>query len=342
MGSIKECPECHIQNPVAANYCRHCGYQFSKESKHGEEIIPVIKELLIMDGFYTKGSLITIMWEAKNYTTLSLDGVDVSNQDSYKYEVKDEETLELKAATEFMEVKKSIKISPRPLPKILKFNPSRKYVREGETVNVTIECKGADRITLQSNMSPNMEVKTRKSVPITPKKNERFTLVCYSKDPSVSIKKNLDLHVIEKIVIKSFTSDRDRIMESLPVTLHWEIDNAQKITLYPGELDVTGKTRVTVHPKMTTLYRIEGRNELGSETEVLSVYVNPLPKFHYEIPDLSKITLPEFSLDMDKKLDNLREISLDRWMNSPLNSNECKTSFIKRIINYLAKQWIKN
>lgn len=86
--SIKKCPKCGRENPIAANFCRHCGYKFSEASKQGNVLQPIIKDLVVMTDTYTIGSFVDIMWDVTNATHISLNGMNVTNHDSYEYEVK--------------------------------------------------------------------------------------------------------------------------------------------------------------------------------------------------------------------------------------------------------------
>ena len=99
--SIKKCPKCGRENPIAANFCRHCGYKFSEASKQGNVLQPIIKDLVVMTDTYTIGSFVDIMWDVTNATHISLNGMNVTNHDSYEYEVKGDEDLMLIASNDY-------------------------------------------------------------------------------------------------------------------------------------------------------------------------------------------------------------------------------------------------
>ena len=103
----KICPKCKIENPLAASFCRHCGHSFSEESKKGSELSPKINEFLILESFYTIGSVINLMWEVDNYTKITLNGEDVTNHDSYEFIVNGDAVIEKK---EFIEMLHQLKL----------------------------------------------------------------------------------------------------------------------------------------------------------------------------------------------------------------------------------------
>lgn len=257
--NIKKCPKCGRENPIAANFCRHCGYKFSEASKQGNLIQPIINDLVVMTDTYTIGSFVDIMWDVANATYISLNGVNVTNHDSYEYEVKGDEDLVLVASNDYMQIQRVVKLSPIPLPKIVKFVPSRRKIREGEKIDLHIDYKNSKRAFLLSNLSEKIDVSTRKVINVTPKSGEIYTLICYSIDPKVSVTKDLDLTVVNDIYFEDFSSDKSRTMESVPITLSWKVRNAQNLILYPDGIDVTGKTSIELRPSRTTTYRLEAK-----------------------------------------------------------------------------------
>lgn len=92
----------------SCKFCRHCGYKFSEASKQGNVLQPIIKDLVVMTDTYTIGSFVDIMWDVTNATHISLNGMNVTNHDSYEYEVKGDEDLMLIASNDYMRAKRSL------------------------------------------------------------------------------------------------------------------------------------------------------------------------------------------------------------------------------------------
>lgn len=154
----KNCPKCSTENPMAANYCRHCGYEFSEMSKQGKKLKPEIHEFLIMTSSYTVGSTIELMWRVENADKIVLDGNEVTNEDKYEYVVEGNKNLELIAFNEFAQARKTVNIAPSPKPQILRFEASRRKIRLGEEIKVSVDYKYADKVTLQCSKSQNIEL----------------------------------------------------------------------------------------------------------------------------------------------------------------------------------------
>lgn len=328
--SIKKCPKCDRKNPIAANFCRHCGYEFSEASKQGKVLQPIIKDLVVMADAYTIGSFVDIWWDVANATHISLNGINVTNHDSYEYEVKGDEDLTLIASNDYMQVKKVVKLSPKPLPKIVRFVSAQKTVKVGGKITIHVDYKNSRRAFLLSNISEKIDVSTKKVVKATPMSGEVYTLICYSVDPKVSVTKNLDLTVVDDVHIDAFTSDKNRTMESIPITLSWKVKNAQMVMLYPDGIDVTNKTSIELQPSRTTTYRLEATNGLKVVSEMLTISVMPMPRLIYNMPELPLFKdVLSCGLNMKKMLTNIHEIDVDEWLTSPLAAT--KASIFKQI-----------
>lgn len=332
--STKKCPKCGRENPIVANFCRHCGYKFPEASKQGSVMQPIVKDLAVMTDPYTIGSFIDIMWDVENATHISLNGVNVTNHYSYEYEVKGDEDLILVASNDYTQAQKVLKLSPLPLPKIVKFTTSRKRVKVGEKIDIHIDYKNSKRAFLLSNLSERIDVSAKKVVKVFPKSGELYTLICYSADPKVSVTKDLDLIVIDDVQIEAFTSDKSRTIESVPIILSWKVRNAQKVTLYPDDIDVTGKNSIELRPSRNVTYRLEATNGLNIKSEMLAISVTPIPKLIYKMPELRFFENIAFGdLNMKEMLTNIHEIEIDEWLKSPLETT--KLSAFRRIKKYL-------
>lgn len=174
-----------------------------------------------------------------------------------------------------------------------------------------------------TNVIPNwgIELAKKKTVKIRPQLGDEISLICRSdKAPNVFVSKPLTLQVLEDVCIESFTVDKEKTIEGVPVTLSWKVKNATSVILYPNGLNVTGISSLTEYPSHTEQYRLEATNGIVPVSKLLTVAVTPLPKVHYEMPDFSSLlNLPTIDLHLDKLTENINEIAIDRWMESPLS-----------------------
>ena len=284
-----------------------------------------------MTDSYTIGSFIVIMWDVENATHISLNGVNVTNHNSYEYEVKGDENLMFVASNDYMQVQKILKLSPLALPNIVKLTTSRKRIKVGEKIDIHIDYKNSKRAFLQSNLSKKIiDVSTKKVVKVSPKSGELYRLVCYSADPKVTVTKDLDLIVLDDVQIDAFTSDKSKTIESVPIILSWKVRNAQKVVLYPDGIDVTGNNSIELRPSRNITYRLEATNGLNIKSEMLSISVTPIPKLIYKMPELRFFENIAFGdLNMKEMLTNIHEIDIDEWLKSPLETT--KFSVFRRI-----------
>src|SRR5690606_28773384 len=80
---------------------------------------------------------------------------------------------------------------------------------------------------------------------IKPLKNTSYKLIATGLDGKTTVETEVVVQVFEKIKIKSFRSDFAFIVDSIPVTLYWEIENANELVLldnFGNSTDVTNKT----------------------------------------------------------------------------------------------------
>lgn len=334
----KNCPHCNTQNPTGASFCRFCGSPFSEDSKEGQGLRPNIIDCVVMTGFYTVGSTIEIMWTVENATEVYINNEPVGHLEKYDYYVEKATTIDFLVENEYGRDLRKIRIEPRPAPRINKLEVSKKRIKEGESVKITFDYSNTERAFLESNLSKEINLSCKKKVEVTPKAGERYSIVCYSKDPRVRISQDLDLQVIEAVEIENFTADHNSIIESTPIVLRWKVNNASSIFLTPGDIDLTGKDSITLHPARNIEYSLHASNELSSQTETISVCVRPLPKMEYTIPDMSKLlNLPSINLNMSMLTNNITEVNIDKWMATPLNAK--KRNVFGRIVHGLINRF---
>lgn len=335
--ATKICPKCKIENPIEASFCRHCGYTFTEESKNGTSLTPKIKEFLVVESFYTVGSVINLMWDVENYTSITLNGELVTNRDSSEILVEGDMTLDLIATNDYAQDLKRIRITPSLKPKIIRFDCDRHNIKEGDEIKITWDYRNTDIAIIKSNLSKEeIHLALKRTIKYKPKVGEVLTLVCYSKDPKVFEERELELTIIDNVVIDSFTTSSNNIIESTPVTLSWSVRNAHSLILYPEGINVLDRSSIVVYPKRSTQYRLEASNSLSTKTEIVAVGVKPLPKFEYSMPDCSSILkMPSINLDLSKLTSNIDEINIDKWMLSPSSAKKENKiiTYIKRIFN---------
>jgi hypothetical protein len=146
---------------------------------------------------------------------------------------------------------------------------------------------------------PNKGEKT-----ISPTDHTNYKLIVTALDGVTKEEKQITIQVFKRVEIKSFFSDLDFVVETLPVKLSWEIDNASSVTLssnMQADIDVTGKSEIDILPKRTAIFYLKANNELFSLTSSqIKIEVQNIPIFNPSvIPRLptGKDLIPSFELD---------------------------------------------
>lgn len=336
----KRCSICKTENPIAAGFCRHCGHPFSEESKKGVELVPKIKDFIIVEDFYTIGSVVNLIWDVENYTSLTLNGELVTNHDSSEYNVSGDATLELIASNDYAQDIRRLKISPNPRPKILRFEANRQKIKEGEEIKIYWEYKNTDTAIIKSNIKrEEIHLIAKRTILYRPKVNEVLTLVCYSRDKKVYVEQDLELTILDIVAIDDFFASSLCVIESMPIVLRWNVRNADSLILYPERLNVLGKNSITVRPARSTVYRLVAANEFSETTEMLTVGVKPLPVLNYSMPNnFTILNIPSIKLDMSDLISNIDEIRIDKWMMYP--STARRESKIKKLLYRILRKYV--
>jgi hypothetical protein len=122
------------------------------------------------------------------------------------------------------------------------------------------------------------------------------------------------------------------------VELKWNIENADKIMLYPNDLDVTQQNSIKVFPNRAVTYRIVASNAISIKEQMISVGVRPLPRLDVKVSDsLLRLQIPNFEIDLAPLTTSIKETDLDRWMLSPMGQGVTKTIWEKGLFKRLKK-----
>jgi serine/threonine protein kinase len=90
--------------------------------------------------------------------------------------------------------------------------------------------------------------------------------------------------------IKSFVSDRTSVINGVPVTLKWKIENAHTIIIDNQIGDVTGKTEIKVIPQKDVIYTIKAIGYFGEAEANLDIKLFPTP-----VLECLKVPMPDFT-----------------------------------------------
>ena len=337
MSEMKKCPECNAENPKAANFCRKCRYEFPEATKGGLSLKPEIKIFRIKELQYVVGTKIHIEWDVDNYTRIELSGEDVTLYKDVELVVEKAIELQLVASNDYDQTKQSIKIAPYSSPVIRRFSSSHSNIKAGKTTRLSWSVDYAKTISLKSP-TEEVDVTLMSEVEVSPTEDTTYTLIAYAVDESISVLKEISIRVLQDVIINDFSSDLPLTLESQPVELRWDVVNADKIILYPNDIDVTHQTSIKVFPNRAMTYRLVASNAISIKEQIVSVGVRPLPRLDVKVSDsLSRLQIPNCEIDLTPLITSIKETDLDRWMMSPTDQNIIKKMWGKGLWNKLKK-----
>lgn len=337
MNNTKKCPVCNAENPKAANFCRKCRYEFPEATKDGSSLKPEIKYLRIRESQYVVGSTIHIEWDVDNYTKVELAGEDVTLFKDIELVVDKAVELQLVVSNDYDQAKQSVNVVPYSSPVIQRFSSSHSNIKAGKTTRLSWSVDYAKKVLLKSP-SDEKDVTVMSELEITPANDTTYTLVAYAVDEGISVSKDITVRVLHDVAINDFSSDIPQTLESQPVELRWDIENADKIMLYPNDIDVTHQNSLKVFPNRTMTYRIVANNAISIKEALLSIDVRPLPRLDVKVSDsLSRLQIPNCEIDLASLTASIKETDLDRWMLSPTKQNVSKRIWRQNLLEKLKK-----
>lgn len=315
----KICPKCNAENPIGANFCRKCRYEFPEESKDGRSLKPRIKSFEIVEDNYVIGSTIHLRWNIENAKSIMLDDADVSVYEECEVLVGKATKINLVAINDYDQASMSLSIKPQPLPSIKKFRSNFSTIRSGQLVKISWNVEHSSRIELRTNDIVG-EVRPIDSREIRMSETQDVVLRVYTHDPNVYEDKICHIDVLSEVQIVSAIAEPQFIVESRPVCLKWDIKEADSILLYPQNIDVSGQSEIELFPRRTTTYRLIASNHISQKEVAISVGVQPLPQIEASIlTDVDSIKLPQIDLANLSSQSSMGKLS--EWL---LSSHEQK------------------
>ena len=159
---------------------------------------------------------------------------------------------------------------------------------------------------------------------IRPTEHTTFKLIITGLDGKTTIEKEVNVQVFKRIKIASFTSDFSFIVDSIPVTFNWEVENASEIILednYGNKTNITNKNGHIEHVKKDTTFFIRCKNDLFdavSEKLTITTVQNKyeldlkglVPNLNYIIPNTENIINQEFEFIPNLDYDDILDIKL--------------------------------
>ena len=290
----KVCPQCKTTNPMAANFCRRCRFEFPEASKGGQSLTPLIKSFRIRETSYTVGSTIHLEWEVENATEVTLDGEVATGSTEAEMVVEKSVRLVLSAKNAYNEAIRELWITPSPMPTIGFYHASAESILVGQQTKLEWIVRNALRTELTASDGTVVASRDDGAVLVSPGKTETYCLRGYSKaDPSIFAEQTIVIKVLEPVKIVDFKADKRFAIETERVVLSWKTEHATSVEISPSVGVLKKRKSVEVYPTHTTVYRLTARNELSMDESTVTIEVRQLPKFDFgSVGDSSSVMIP--------------------------------------------------
>ncbi|MBS7122657.1 MAG: protein kinase family protein [Dysgonomonas sp.] len=254
---------------------------------------------------FLQGKSVELSWNVENVDTILLNnGVgNVTGKTTLSVAPTRSTIYKLTAENAFDKTDEEINITVLPLPKIKEFRSKQQKIEFGKETQLVWDIENAEKVEL--NYAGNMEVvANRGDKTISPTEHTNYKLIITALDGIIKEEKEITVQVFKRVEIKRFASDLEFVVESLPIKLSWDIENASSVTLssnMQADVDVTGKSEIEIIPKKTSLFYLKANNDLFSKnSEQIKIEVQNIPVFNPSIiPRLpqGKDLLPSFEFD---------------------------------------------
>lgn len=292
------------------------------------------------------GNKVNLEWKVVNSTNTKISSLgSVKSIDNIEIAPAKTSTYKLIAENAFGKIEKEISIEVLPLPKISEFKTRHQKIEFGKETSLVWSVENAVKTELSYNgISETLSFIDEKKV--QPKEHTTFKLIVTALDGKTTIEKDVNVQVFKRIKIASFTSDFSFIIDSIPVTLNWEVENASEIILednFGNKTNITNKNEHTEHVKKDTTFLIRCKNDLFdavSEKLTITAVQNKyeldlkglVPDLNNIIPNTEKIINQDFDFIPNLDYDNIFDVQIiDCDIKIDLNNGGIDSKVAKRI-----------
>ncbi len=200
-----------------------------------------------------KGESVTLKWSVKNYDKIILSNKGiVTKQKTIVVTPEKTQIYTLYAFRKDIRVSKSIKVTVLPKPEIEYFKAEPEEIVEGEIATLKWRVKNYDRVVLQPG---NIGVSSYSSYKVSPMKDTEYRLIAYKK--GVETSKTINIRVLQKPRIISFSANPTTIVAGQASTLKWKVQGADKVEINPSIGSVSIEGAKEIKPSVSATYTMK-------------------------------------------------------------------------------------
>ena len=288
------------------------------------------------------GNKVILTWKTHNATKVVVEPwLGIINNNGNRIEtIERETTYKLIATNNSGEIEKIITVQVVPPPQI-NFSLDRGKILFGEQTRLRWSMKNVSSAVLITGKRSEI-IPFEGELIVTPENSTVYEIDAIGLDGFSKTEITKELTVYKRVEISYLRSSTSVILEGLPVTIDWKVLNATQIIIISSsqpDLDVTGKSTITLFPRRTTSYTFRVSNDLSSlESDAIQITVQPLPA----LPNLNTLSImpgdliPKFTLDLSSRADQLLNSSEESFLQAVLPKK--KISLISSLTAILSKK----
>lgn len=225
-----------------------------------------------------ENELFRLSWNVKHATSLVLKPLEkeVSNKSWIDTVATETTNYQLIARNKFFSEYKSIEVIVIPTARIIGFRPRLRTLLHNSSTELIWKIENAEYAKLDTGFEI-LDIPLNGSKLVSPSSSQVYKLIIIALDGKTIIEESTSITVIRPAIIKEFRPQNKTIVKGTSTQLTWKVENGTELTIFPHNLNVTGKASVTVTPDLTTTYVLTAKNELHSVSTECIVEVRKVP-----------------------------------------------------------------
>lgn len=274
----------------------------------GLEQVPKILEFKSDRNKILIGDSCKIRWKAEPYTTVLLNGKDVTKTNFKTFKISTSTKFELKVYNGHKCATKTINVVTLPKPTI-SFSSNRSLFKKtiDTSVDLSWRVENSKNITLLANgviIDDGCISEYHKELKIN--ETTEYQLKVVALDGQTIFTKNLNVSVIPESTF-TFEADKEYVLPRVPITLSWKVQNAKTVLIDGKKVNSEGRKIIDKGIDKDKTYTISVTDAFGTKTKSIKVKILPNPRLEsiiVPIPDIQhtitsniQINLPKISIE---------------------------------------------
>jgi len=244
------------------------------------------------------GQKVKISWKSNDVDFININGTEHNVSGSIEEVVKQDHSLDFEYGNGIDTKRESYKFKSVPKPEIVKFSAKTNEIKFDEKIILNWEARNFKEAKLTYNKE-EINIKNLKKLTIDNlEKDTIFYLKLVSEIDNYQVEKELKVKVYYPVKLE-VTQDKKITFPNRPINLHIECSNAQKITLMPQNIDLTGMLQYEIiTDKDFSGYIVAENKRYSSSIEKIQIEVLKVPQRPQIIAKLPsvefKVSTPQF------------------------------------------------